>query len=320
MSQLIRSILMAILIFCDPLASAQTYPSKPITFVVPFAAGSSTDQAARVLGQALSSKFKVTVVIENKPGAEGVIAAQSVANAAPDGYTALVGTNTTHAADQYLFKRIPYDPVKDFVPVALLFKGFQMMVVRADSPLKTARDLVELARRKPHSLNFGAASSSTRVAGEMVKQMAGIDIVYIPYKTNSQALIDLFAGQIEVLFTDSSTALQQIHAGKARGLAVTGLRRLEVSPEIPTLDESGLNGYEMSSWTAIYFPRNTPPGIAMKLNGMLVQAMRSPEMTQLLKTTGKELFTSTPAGLASFQAAESAKWHEIIKAAGIQPE
>lgn len=301
-------------------ACAQPYPSQPIRMVVPFAAGSGTDQVARVLGQAMTAAANVTVVVENKPGANGFIAAQAVAGASPDGYTMLLTTNTTHAANQHLFKQLPYDPVKDFTPVALLRKGYQVMAVRADSPARNVRDFIELARKQPGKLNFGSGSSSSQVAGELFKQMAGVELTHVPYKSNPQALNDLMGGQIDVVFVDTTSAITLVQGGKLRALAATSPRRLPMLPEVPTLDEAGLKGYEMSYWTAAYLPRGASPAVTATLNKLLIEAVHSPEMAQLLAKTGTEISTSSPAELAVFQAAESEKWARIIRAANIQPE
>ncbi len=301
-------------------ASAQSYPSQPIRMVVPFAAGSGTDQVARVLGQAMTAAANVTVVIENKPGANGFIAAQAVASAPPDGYTMLLTTNTTHAANQHLFKHLPYDPVKDYTPVALLRKGYQIMVVRADFPTRSVADFIELARKQPGKLNFGSGSSSSLVAGELFKQMANVELTHVPYKSNPQALNDLMGGQIDVVFVDTTSAITLVKSGKLRALAATSPVRLSMLPEVPTLDQAGLKGYEMSYWTAAYLPRGASREVTATLNKLLIDAVRSPEMAQLMAKTGTEVSTSSPAELATFQAAESDKWARIIRAANIQPE
>ncbi|MBN9475539.1 MAG: ABC transporter substrate-binding protein [Bordetella sp. SCN 67-23] len=301
-------------------ASAQSYPSQPIRMVVPFAAGSGTDQVARVLGQAMTAAANVTVVIENKPGANGFIAAQAVASAAPDGYTMLLTTNTTHAANQHLFKHLPYDPVKDYTPVALLRKGYQIMVVRADFPTRNVADFIALARKQPGKLNFGSGSSSSQVAGELFKQMANVELTHVPYKSNPQALNDLMGGQIDVVFVDTSSAITLVQGGKLRALAATSPVRLSMLPDVPTLDQAGLKGYEMSYWTAAYLPRGASKEATATLNKLLIDAVRSPEMAQLMAKTGTEVSIGSPVELAAFQAAESDKWARIIRAANIQPE
>jgi tripartite-type tricarboxylate transporter receptor subunit TctC len=303
-----------------PHARAQDYPAKPLTIVVPFAAGSGTDQMARAMGQALSEGYKVPVIVDNKPGANGFLASQYVARAAPDGYTMLMTTNTTHAANEHLYAKLPYDPVKDFSPVILLAKGHMALMVNPASPIKTVADLLSEARKRPGKLSFGSGSSSSRVGSELLRQMAGIDVLHVPYKSNPFAITDLIGGQIDFMFADAPTALPQINGGKLRALAVSGTKRLPSLPNVPTVDEAGVKGYDMSYWTAVYLPANAPPAVVKKLNEMLAKGMNAPAMLTFQANTSGELSLSTPEGLAAFQAAESQKWGRVIKAAGIQPE
>lgn len=301
-------------------ASAQDYPSKPITIIVPFAAGSGTDQTARVYGQAISEQLKVPVVIDNKGGASGFIAAQYVAKAAPDGYTVFVTTNTTQVANPHLFKKLPYDPIKDFTPVTLLSKGQMLMLVRPGSPYKSLGDLLAAARKTPAKLSFGSGNSSSQVAGEMLKQMAGVDILYVPYKSNPQAITDLIGGQIDFMFADAPTAVPQVQGGRLRALATSGAKRLGAAPNAPTVAEAGVKGYEMSYWVAAYLPAGAPKAVVERLNAAFTKASQSPEVKAYHEKTSGELAVTTPQGLADFQAAESKKWGQVIQAAGIQPE
>ena len=301
-------------------AQAQDYPSRPITIVVPFAAGSGTDQMARVMGQAISQEYKVTVLVDPKPGASGFIASQFVAKAPADGYTVLMTSNTTHAANQHLYKKLPYDPVKDFSPVALLSKGHMALLVNPASPIKTVGDLLAEAKRRPGKLSFGSGSSSSRVAGELLQQMSGIEVLHVPYKSNPFAITDLLGGQIDFMFADTSTAVPQINGGKLRALGVSGTKRLTSLPNIPTVDEAGVKGYDMSYWSAVYLPPNAPPAVVKKLNEMFAKAASAPGVQSLLAATSSSPSHSTPEGLATFQAEESLKWGRVIKAAGIQPE
>jgi len=301
-------------------AHAQAYPSKPITIVVPFAPGSGTDQQARAMAQAITAEYKVPVVVDNRAGASGFLAAQYVAKAAPDGYTVLLTTNTTHAANEHLYKKLPYDPVKDFTPVALLSKGRMLLLVNPSSPYKTVGELVAGARHDPGKLNFGSGSSSSRVASEMLKQMTGIDVVSVPYKSNPMAITDLIGGQVNFMFADAPTALPQVKGGKLRALAASGTRRLASAPDVPTVDEAGVKGYDMSYWTAVYLPAGAPPAITSQLNAMMAKIASAPAVVAFQNSTSGEVATSTPEELAKFQAAESQKWGRIIRAAGIQPE
>jgi len=301
-------------------ASAQTYPARPITFLVPFAAGSATDQLARALGQSITEQTKQAVVVDNKAGASGMMAAQAAARAPADGYTVLISTNTTHAANEHLYRKLPYDPVKDFTPVTALAKGGQVLVVRADSRYKTVADLVADAKKRPGKLSFGSGSSSSRVAGEMFKQLSGTDILHVPYKSNPNAITDLLGGQIDMMITDTATGVPQIKAGKLRALGYSTQRRSAQLPDVPTIDEAGVKGYDMSYWFAAYLPRDTPQPVVARLRELLLAGLKSSAAKQFFDISGAEAWTTTPEELARFQQAEARKWGQVIKAAGIEPE
>ena len=316
----LKIVFLCTLLFSQFLAHAQNFPSKTITLVTPFTVGSGTDQKARALAQIISNEYKVPVIVDPKPGASGFIAAQYVAKAAPDGYTILYTTNTTHAANEHLFKKIPYDPVKDFTPVALLFKGYMFLVVNPKSKIYSLNDLLDLARKNPGKVNFASGSSSSRVASELLAQMTNIDIMHIPYKSNPPAVTDLLGGQFDFMFADASTAVPQIQGGKLRALAVSGTSRIASLPNVPTVEEAGVKGYDMSFWNAIYLPAGAPEKITKQINEMFVKAAESSEMKNQLMKNGEERVVSTPEGLAKFQAAESLKWGKVIRAAHIEPE
>jgi len=301
-------------------AHAQTYPAKPITFVVPFAAGSATDQLARALGQHITEQTKQAVVVENKIGASGMLAAQQAARAPADGYTVLITTNTTHAANEHLYKKLPYDPVKDFAPVTAIAKGSQVMVVNAASPYKTVADVIAKAKQSPGKLSFGSGSSSSRVAGELFKQMAGVDLLHVPYKSNPLAVTDLLGGQIDLMITDNATGLPHVKSGKLRALGVSTQKRSPLVPDVPTIDEAGVKGYDMGYWFAAYVPAGTPAPVVARLRELLVAATASPAAKAFFESTGSEAYTTTPEGLAKFQHEEAAKWGRVIKAAGIEAE
>jgi tripartite-type tricarboxylate transporter receptor subunit TctC len=317
---LVRFALLAAGALAAGAALAQPYPTKPITFVVPFAAGSATDQIARALGQSVAEQSKQSVVTENKPGASGFLAASQVAKASADGYTVLITTNTTHAANEHLYKTLPYDPVKDFAPVTLLGKGGQIMIVNPKVEAKTVGEFVALAKKNPGKLSFGSGSSSSRIAGELLQQMAGIQILHVPYKSNPLAITDLLGGQIDMMITDTATGIPQVKAGKVRALGVTAKSRTPLAPDIPTIDQAGVPGYEMGYWFAAYVPAKTPPAVVKRLQEMLAAATRSATARNFYESTGTEAVTSTPEELGKFQTAESQKWGRIIKAANIQPE
>ena len=303
-----------------PAAWAQSYPAKPITFIVPFAAGSATDQLARALGQSITESTKQAVVVDNKAGASGMLAAQAAARSAPDGYTVLITTNTTHAANEHLYKKLPYDPVKDFAPVTGLGKGGQVLVVTASSPYTSVKDLLDFARKNPGKLTFGSGSSSSRVAGELFQQMSGTDILHVPYKSNPLAITDLLGGQIAMMITDTSTGVPQIKAGKLRALGVSTTKRLPMLPDVPTIDEAGVKGYDMGYWFAAYVPANTPAPVVARLSELLHAGLKTPAAKAFFDTSGGEPFPTTPEVLAKFQADETSKWGRVIKKAGIEPE
>jgi tripartite-type tricarboxylate transporter receptor subunit TctC len=300
--------------------AAQGYPAKPITFVVPFAAGSATDQLARALGQSITNEAHQVVIVNNLAGASGMLAAQNVAKAAPDGYTVLITTNTTHAADEHLFKKMAYDPVKDFVPVTGLGKGGQVLVVRPESPYKTVADLVADAKKNPGKLSFGSGSSSSRVAGEMLKQLTQTDILHVPYKSNPNALTDLLGGQITFMITDTATGVPQVKGGKLRALGVSTTKRVALLPDVPTIAEAGVKGYDMGYWFAAYVPASTPAPVVERLRELLIAGTRSAAAKTFYETSGSDAWTTTSDELAKFQAAETLKWGKVIKAAGIEPE
>jgi tripartite-type tricarboxylate transporter receptor subunit TctC len=301
-------------------AAAQDYPAKPITFVVPFAAGSATDVLARALGQGVTAETMQNVVIDNRPGANGIIAAQLVAKAAPDGYTVIIATNTTHAAHEHLYKKIPYDPVNDFAPVTTLARGGQVMLVHPRVPATTVKEFIALAKRQPGKLTFGGGSSSSRVASELFQQMAGIQMVHVPYKSNPMAVSDLVGGHIDMMITDVVTGLPQAQSGKARALGVSSPKRLPNAPELPTIDEAGVKGYELTFWFAAYVPAKTPAAVVGRLRDLFISATKSASAQTFFRNTGIEPYVMTSAEHAKFQAAESAKWAKVIKAAGIVPE
>jgi tripartite-type tricarboxylate transporter receptor subunit TctC len=296
------------------------FPDKPITFLVPFGAGSATDMLARALGASVTEQTKQAVIVENRPGASGMPAAAAAAKASPDGYTVFVTTNTTQAANQHLYKRLPYDPVKGFRPVTGLGRGGMVLVVRAGSPVKTVGDLIETAKKTPGKLSFGSGNSSSRVAGEMFKQLSHTDILWVPYKSNPNAVTDLLGGQIDMMIVDTATGLPQIQAGKLRPLGVSMPKRFGTLPNVPTIDEAGVKGYDIGYWFAAYVPVGTPAPVVERLHDLLVNAVRSQSAKSFYEISSTEAWTTTPEELAKFQAQDADKWGRVIKAAGIEPE
>ena len=307
--------------FVLPAAMAQaTLTARPITFVVPFAAGSATDILARALGQSVSEQTGQPVVVDNKAGASGMIAAQAVANAPKDGHTMLITTNTTHAANPHLYKKLSYDPGKDFAAISGIGKGGQIMIVRADAPYKTVADVLAAAKQAPGKLSFGSGSSSSRVAGELFQQMASVNILHVPYRSNPMSITDLLGGQITMMFTDASTGMPQITTGKVRALGVTSAKRMASLPDVPTISEAGVNGYDMGYWFAAYAPAGTPAPVVTQLNQLLHKAIASQAVRQFFASSGGEVFPTSPTELVKFQATETELWGRVIKAAGIEPE
>jgi tripartite-type tricarboxylate transporter receptor subunit TctC len=301
-------------------AWAQTFPSRAITVVVGSSPGSTTDGLARAIAQEVTAVTRQPVIVENKPGGSGGIAAQSVARAAPDGHTVFMTTNTTQAANPFLFKKLTYDPVKDFTPVGLLVKGYLLMVTHPSVKAKTVSDFIALAKKEPGKLTFGSGSSSARVAGELFQQMTGVRMTHVPYKANPNAVLDLVGGQIDMMIVDLTTSLPQVRSGRLHALGVTSLQRSPLVPDLPTLNETGLPNYQISYWNALYAPANTPEPVVKTLNELMQKAMQSDAVKRFVIQNGMEVFTSSPEELKQFQAAELERWGKIIRAAGIEAE
>lgn len=297
---------------------AQEFPANPITFVVPFSAGSATDQLARAIAQGVTEVSGTTVVVDNKPGASAMIGATDVARAQPDGYRVLITTNTSHAANPHLFNKLNYDPVKDFRPITLLGTGGQIMVVHPSSAAQNVEDFLRLAKEKPGELSFGSGSSSSRVAGELLQQMADIELLHVPYKSNPMAITDLLGGQITMMISDMATGLPQVQSGSLRALGVTTTERSPLAPDVPTIAEAGVPGYEMGYWFGAYVPAGTPDNVVEKLHALLTEATQRNAAQQFYKQTGTAPVTSTPEELATFQEEETEKWGKIIERAGIE--
>jgi tripartite-type tricarboxylate transporter receptor subunit TctC len=312
--------MLAALALISASASAQDYPSRPIKFVVPFTAGSATDTLARVLGQKLSAAHGWTVVVENMAGASGQTAASSVARAAPDGHTVFVTSNTTHAANQNLFKKLSYDPIADFEPITRLGDITLALAVHPSVPASNVPELIAYGKANPGKLSFGAGSTSSRMASEMLKARGGFDMLHVPYRANPLAIADLLGGQISLVFADISTTLPQIRAGKVKGLGVSSRARSTLAPELPTMIEEGIADFEMIGWFAALVPAKTPKPIIDKLNGALRKAMDDKSVEAALLAAGIEPVTSTPDELRAHVVSETRKWADIVKAAGIEPE
>lgn len=301
-------------------ATDAAYPNKPIKLIVAFAAGTGTDTTARLISTPIAEQTRQPVVVDNRAGANGFIAAQAVAAAPADGYTFLVTTSTTHAVNAALFKRLPYDPIKDFAPVSLLTKAGLVLVVRAGGPIRTVDDLVQYGQAHPGRLNFAGANAASRVAGELFNTARRTKATYVPYKSVPQALADILGGQIDFMFSDVSTAMGQIQSGKLSALAVTTATRHPVFSEVPTLSESGMAGFELGTWTAMFAPAGTPRAVIDQMNRLVHQAKKSKAAREHTERSGAQDAEGTPEALAAFVLSETQKWARLVKAAGIEPE
>jgi tripartite-type tricarboxylate transporter receptor subunit TctC len=307
------------ILFCCALAHAQSYPSKPVKLVVPFPAGSATDQVARVIGQELQGALGQPFVVDNKPGAQGTIAAEGVAKSAPDGYTLMVSTNTPQAAAPALFKQLRYDPVKDFQPIARLGTISFMLMVAPEFPAKNLKEFLAHARANPGKLTAGYGSAGSQVSQAMLRSMGKIDFVDVPYKGLPQAITDVMGGAVSFTFADLANALAQQKGGKLRGLAVTSEKRSSLAPEVPAIAEE-LKGYELIAWFALMAPAGTPPEIVTRLHGATAAALKKPDAAARFATLGTDVGLMDPAQLADFIKSEIAKWGRMAKEAGIQPQ
>jgi tripartite-type tricarboxylate transporter receptor subunit TctC len=313
-------LLTAVLLVPQAMAGAAPYPAKPIKIIVPFPAGSGTDNGARVLSKWLTAQTGQPVIVDNRPGASGFIAAQAAATAPPDGYTLLLTTNTTHAANPAMFKKLPYDPVNDFEPVSMVGSAGLLLLVPADSPHKDIGSFLAQLRAGGKRLHFGTGNSSSRIAGELLKTATGGDLLAVPYKGTPPALTDLMGGQIDFMFCDIGAALPLVTSGKLRALATSGADRELLLRDVPTLQEAGLKDFEMTVWSAAFVPAKTPKDIVAKLSELFRAALADPAVRQEFSNTGGRSRGSTPDELRAFVKSEMAKWAAAVKTAGIQPE
>ena len=301
-------------------ALAQSYPSRPITIIIGSSPGSTTDGLARALGAEITKETGQPVLVDNRAGAFGGIAAQAVARAKPDGYTLFITTNTTQAANPHLLKQLPYDPIKDFAPVGRLVQGYMLMVVNPALKAQTVGEFVALAKKDPGKLSYGSGSSSARVASELFQHMSGTKLNYVPYKSNPSAVMDLVSGQTDLMIVDLTTSLPQVKAGKLRALGVSSPKRSPLVPNVPTIAEAGLPGYEANHWNALYAPVGTPPALIARLNELARHGMAADPLRNFAEQNGMEVAVTSAEELGRFQLAELERWGKIIKQAGIEPE
>ncbi|MBN9088779.1 MAG: tripartite tricarboxylate transporter substrate binding protein [Reyranella sp.] len=299
---------------------AETFPSGPIRILVPFGPGSATDQSARAVGDGLNRLLGATVVVDNKPGANGAIAADLAAKSKPDGHTIFVCSNTAAASNVALMKSLPYDPLKDFDPVTIIGKAPVFLMINPKVEAQTAAELVTLAKRQPGKINFGSGSSSTRISGELLKAKAGIDMVHVPYKSTPLALQDTISGHVQMCFTDPVTGLPQVKAGTVRCLGVGHRTRYTLTPEIPTLIEQGIPDFELMTWTGVLFPKGIPQPVFTRLRDAIVKTITEPAYVERQAAGGSEIAPCSPEEMRRIQVAEIQLYRDMMKVAGIEPE
>ena len=306
-------------LFSAPLY-ADDYPSKPITLVAIFGPGSASDTICRLLAQQLGIALKGTVVVENRAGANGALAALYTARQPADGYTLMLGTNSPLSAAPFMMKNVSYDPVKDFTPITRVGSYTLMLVVNQSVPAKSVKELIDYAKANPGKLSYASANTSGIVAGETLKHWAEIDMLHVPYKSAPPALQDILAGRVSMMFTDLTTGLPHVQSGALRALAVTRLARSSLFPELPTLDEAGVTGFDMDSWAGILAPAHVPKPIVTRLSTELRRIIDSGEVKTQLGNLGFEAFSSSPDEFGGFIKSQLGHWGKMVKDAGIQPE
>jgi tripartite-type tricarboxylate transporter receptor subunit TctC len=318
----LRRWLLAALLACGCVVhamAAETFPSKPVRLVVAFAPGSATDSVGRILGDELSKRLGQPVVVDNRAGAFGQIAASFVAKSAPDGYTVFMTTNTTHSANPHLYKTLPYDPIKDFEPVARVGTLAFMLVVHPDVPAKTTGELVAYAKANPGKLSYGTASSSSLIAAETINSLAQVSMVGIPYKASQQAILDLVAGRLQVMVADFTTAMPQVRDGKLRVLGVATARRSTLMPDVPPIADT-LKGFDLNSWNGLFVPAGTPKDVVARLTRATLEALARPEVKAKLAAIGFEVDPMPAEPFGRFVQEQIVYWGKLVRNAKIQPE
>ena len=300
-------------------AHAQTYPTKPVRIIVPYAAGGNTDITARAIAEKLTPVFKQQVIVDNRPGASTNIGSDAVARAAPDGYTLLMG-GAANAINMSLFAKMPYDTLRDLAPVILCVKGANVLSIHPTVPARNLKELIALAKAKPGQLNFASsgAGSSNRMAGELLKVMANIDITHIAYKGNTPALADTIGGHVHMIFSGVPSLLPHIESGRLRAIAIGSLKRFSALPKVPTFDESGLKGYEATTWFGLMAPAKTPKDVIARLNTEIDKILKSSDLQKRFVNDGLEPMGGSPAEFDKFIRDEIAKYDRVVKAAKIE--
>ncbi len=307
-------------VLSDAPANAQGYPQKPITVITAFGPGSASDTITRAVAQPLGIALKQSVIVEARPGANGALAALYVARAPADGYTLLMTTNSPHSAAPFLMKNIVYDPIKDFTMVSRFGSFTLMLMVHPSIPAKTVKELIDYASANPGKLTFASGNTAGVVAGETLKYWGKLDMLHVPYKSTPQALTDLLAGRVSMMFVDFTTGIPHARSNALRALAVTRIQRSSLYPELPTMDEAGVTGFDMDAWAGFVAPANIPPEVTTLLNTEMRKIIDSEDTKTKLRNVGFEAFSSSPKELEDFVKVQLGKWGKMIKDAGIQPE
>ena len=306
-------------------ARAQTYPAKSVRWIVPYAAGGPADALVRAIAPRLSEELGVPVIVDNRGGAGGSLAMEQLIKSPPDGSAIVLGGTGTHSLNPYIQANIPYDPIKDFAPVTPIVSYVNVLVVNADVPVKSVAELVAYAKANPNKVTFasGGTGTSNHLAAELLKSVTGAPMVHVPYRGSGPGMIDVISGHVTCMFDILVTALPQIRAGKVRALAVASAKRSPFAPDIPTMAESGVDGYAQAGnepWFGIFAPAGTPSAVVDRLNGELRKALNSPDLSQVMKAQGYDVWTLDPAAFLSFIRDDHAKWGKVVKDAGLKPE
>lgn len=302
------------------LAQTANYPNRAITLVLPFAAGSGTDTTTRIISKELGTALGTGIVIDNKAGANGSIAASFVARSAPDGYTLFVTTNTSHSANPYLLKNMSYDPIKDFTPIARTGDLPFMLVINPEIPAKSVGDLIALAKKDPGKFSYASGSSSAIVSGATFAHLAGLNLLHVPYKSSPPALTDVIAGRVSMMFVDVLTGLPHVKGGALKALAVTTKNRSALVPELPSMDEAGVKGFDITSWQGYFGPANMPKDVVTRLNAEIRKIVETPSVKKDLAERGMEAFSGTPEDFDKFVKDQLVVWEKLIKNAGIEAQ
>jgi tripartite-type tricarboxylate transporter receptor subunit TctC len=299
---------------------ADDYPSRPITIVAVFGPGSASDTICRIIADKLSPLLGQPIVVEDRPGADGALAALYVHHQVADGYTLLMGTNSPLSADPFIHKDINYDPIADFVPITRVGSFTLMLVVNQQLPIHSVKELVDYAKTNPGKLTYASGNTAGIVGVETLKHWAEISILHVPYKTTAPALEDIIAGRVSMMFADFTSVMPHVTAGTVRALAISRIKRSSLFPSLPTMDEAGIKGFNLDAWAGLVAPAGTPPQIVSKLNGALRKVIDSPEVQAKFKNVGFEGFSSTPRELGDYMKAEIVDWGKMVKDAGIKPD